>query len=183
MPRVPAPSVRPGGSPSVDDTTGRSRETRRRAHQQLALRLVAVDVAATDTGTWLRARKSRLRSTRATTARRRCRIPSNGGRLCARHASSRSSMHRVELLLRRIPRLEQVVVEVDDVDGVDRGVGVGVGGQQHPARLGEELARLAEKLRTRHFRHPLVDQKDRDRAPARRARHSPPRGLLRPSAP
>jgi hypothetical protein len=39
--------------------------------------------------------------------------------------------HRVQLLLGRVPRLEQVVVEVDDVDRVDRGVGVGVRGQQH----------------------------------------------------
>jgi hypothetical protein len=44
--------------------------------------------------------------------------------------------HRVELLLRRVPRLEQVVVEVDHVDRVDRGAGVGVGGEQHPARRG-----------------------------------------------
>lgn len=35
----------------------------------------------------------------------------------------------VQLLLRRIPRLEEVVVEVDDVDGVDRSISIGVGGQ------------------------------------------------------
>ena len=36
----------------------------------------------------------------------------------------------VELLLRRVPRLEQVVVERDLVDRLDRGLGVGVGGEQ-----------------------------------------------------
>ncbi len=41
--------------------------------------------------------------------------------------------HRVELLLRRIPRLEQVVVHVDQVDRLDGGVGVGVGGEQRAA--------------------------------------------------
>jgi hypothetical protein len=35
---------------------------------------------------------------------------------------------RIELLLRRLPRLEQVVVHVDDVDRGDRGIGVGVRG-------------------------------------------------------
>ena len=39
--------------------------------------------------------------------------------------------HRIELLLRRIPRLEEVVVQIDHVDGVDGGTGVGVGRQQH----------------------------------------------------
>ena len=37
---------------------------------------------------------------------------------------------RVELLLRRVPRLEQVVVDVDEVDRRDRGIGVGVGRQR-----------------------------------------------------
>ncbi len=35
----------------------------------------------------------------------------------------------VELLLRWVPRLEQVVVKVDDVDGLDGRIGVGVRGQ------------------------------------------------------
>ena len=39
--------------------------------------------------------------------------------------------HRVELLLGRVPRLHQVVVEPHDVDRVDRRLRVGVGGQQH----------------------------------------------------
>ena len=43
---------------------------------------------------------------------------------------------RVELLLGRVPGLEQVVVEVDLVDRLDRRLGVGVGGEQHALGLG-----------------------------------------------
>ena len=37
----------------------------------------------------------------------------------------------VQALLGRIPRLQEVVVEPDVVDGLDRDVRVGVGGEQH----------------------------------------------------
>ena len=70
--------------------------------------------------------------------------------------------HRVELLLRRIPRLEQVVVQVDDVDRVDRGVGVGVRGQQHAARQRIDVHRLFEELDAAHLRHPVVGDEHRD---------------------
>ncbi len=69
---------------------------------------------------------------------------------------------RVELLLRRIPRLEQVVVQIDDVDGVDRGIGVGVRGQQHPSGRGEQVHRLFEELDAVHPRHAVVGQNHRD---------------------
>jgi hypothetical protein len=69
--------------------------------------------------------------------------------------------HRVELLLRRVPRLEQVVVEIDDVDRLDRGVGIGVGGEQHPAGGRVELHRRFEELDAVHLRHPVVGQDDR----------------------
>ncbi len=49
---------------------------------------------------------------------------------------------REQLLLGRVPRLEQVVVERDLVDRRDRRLGVGVGGEQHPLGLGHDLARL-----------------------------------------
>ena len=54
------------------------------------------------------------------------------------------------------------MVEVDDVDGVDRGVGVGVCGQQHPARQREEVHRLLEELDAAHLRHPVVGDEHRD---------------------
>ena len=69
----------------------------------------------------------------------------------------------VELLLRWIPRLEQVVIEVDDVDRVDGGVGVGVRGEQHPSRGRIEVHRLLEELDTAHLRHPVVGDEHRDR--------------------
>jgi hypothetical protein len=54
------------------------------------------------------------------------------------------------------------VVEVDDVDGVDRGMGVGVGGEQHPLGEREQVHRLLEELDTAHLRHPVVGHEDRD---------------------
>ena len=65
---------------------------------------------------------------------------------------------RVELLVRRLPRLEQVVVDVDDVDGPDRGVGVGVGGEQRAAGARGDVHRLLEELDAVHAGHPVVGE-------------------------
>ena len=54
------------------------------------------------------------------------------------------------------------MVEVDDVDGVDRRVGVGVGGQQHPAGQRKDVHRLLEELDAAHLRHPVVGDEHRD---------------------
>ena len=70
--------------------------------------------------------------------------------------------HRIELLLRRIPRLEQVVVQVDDVDRVDGGVGVGVCGQQHPAGQGIDIHGFFQELDAAHAGHPVVGDEHRD---------------------
>ena len=90
---------------------------------------------------------------------------------------------RVELLLRRIPRLEQVVVEVDDVDGVDGRAGVGVGGEQYPAGRRVEVHRLLEELEPAHLRHAVVGEDDCDRrrraASSRAARRAPGRPTRR----
>jgi hypothetical protein len=67
----------------------------------------------------------------------------------------------VELLLRRVPRLEQVVVDVDDVDRADRGVGVGVRGEQGSAGAREDVHRLLEELDAGHARHPVVGEQRR----------------------
>ena len=74
---------------------------------------------------------------------------------------------RVQLLLGRVPRLEQVVVERDLVDRRDRRLGVGVGGQQHALGVGHELARLDEVLGARHAGHALVGDQQRDLVAAR----------------
>ena len=74
---------------------------------------------------------------------------------------------REQLLLRRVPRLEQVVVERDLVDRRDRRLGVGVGGQQHALGVGHDLARLDEVLGAGHAGHPLVGDQQRDLVAAR----------------
>ena len=113
-------------------------------------------------GTWLRARNSRT-SERARRPAVADTLVSGGG--AAVRAPPRVELvveHRVELLLRRIPRLEQVVVEVDDVDRVDRGVGVGVGGEQDAAGLRVDVHGLLEELDAVHLRHPVVGEQHRD---------------------
>ena len=55
---------------------------------------------------------------------------------------------REELLLRRVPGLEQVVVQRDLVDRLDRRLRVRVGGQQHALGVGHELARLRRGTRS-----------------------------------
>ena len=63
---------------------------------------------------------------------------------------------RVEALLRRVPRLQEVVVETDVVDGLDGDVGVGVGGQEDELGLRREHPSLFEELDPRHLGHPLI---------------------------
>src|SRR5690606_7452016 len=67
-----------------------------------------------------------------------------------------------EPLLRRVPRLHEVVVQAGLVDRLDGRLGVRVGGEQHAARLGEQLPRAADELEPAHLRHALVDQEEGD---------------------
>ena len=53
------------------------------------------------------------------------------------------------------------MVEVDDVDRLDRRLGVGVGGEQGPAGAGEQVHRLFEELEAGHLRHPVVGEHHR----------------------
>jgi hypothetical protein len=68
---------------------------------------------------------------------------------------------RVELLLRGVPGLEQVVIHVDEVDRVDRGVRVRVRGQQRPAGPRVHVHGPLEELDPVHLRHPVVGQQHR----------------------
>ena len=70
--------------------------------------------------------------------------------------------HREQLLLGRVPRLQQVVVERDLVDGLNRSLRVGVRGQQNPLRLRHQLPRLHQVVRSGQPRHPLVGDQQRD---------------------
>ena len=63
---------------------------------------------------------------------------------------------RVELLLRGVPRLEQVVVEGHVVDRRDRRLGVGICGEQHALGVRHERACLDQVVGARHARHALV---------------------------
>ena len=77
----------------------------------------------------------------------------------SRQSLSRSSSDRVQPLLGRVPRLQQVVVEADVVDRLDRDVGVGVRGEQHELGVGRVHARLLEELDAGHLRHALVGER------------------------
>ena len=70
---------------------------------------------------------------------------------------------RVELLLRRVPRLHQVLVEADRVDRPDGDLGVRVGGQEDPLYVREELDRLGQKVDAGHAGHALVHDQEGDR--------------------
>jgi len=74
--------------------------------------------------------------------------------------------HRVELLFRRVPRLEQVVVQVDDVDRVDGGAGVGVCRQQHAPCPRVKVHGPLEELDPVHLRHAVVGQDQGDQVTA-----------------
>jgi hypothetical protein len=52
------------------------------------------------------------------------------------------------------------VVDVDDVDGGDGRVGVGVGGEQRPPGAREQVHRRLEELDAAHLRHPVVGEED-----------------------
>ena len=66
------------------------------------------------------------------------------------------AQHRIELFLRRIPGLVEVVVDAGGVDGLDGGLGVCVGGEQNPLRLGINLPRTLQELDPGNPRHALV---------------------------
>jgi hypothetical protein len=74
--------------------------------------------------------------------------------------------HRVELLGGRLPRLQQVVVEVDHVDRLDGRVGVGIGGQQGSPGVREQVHGLLQELKAAHLRHAIVGQQHRHRVAA-----------------
>ena len=83
---------------------------------------------------------------------------------------------RIELLLRRLPGLQQIVIDIDDVDRRDGGVGVGVRGEQRPACLRNQIHGLLEEVDAVHPRHAIVGQ---DRRHLLAAQHDFPDRLQR----
>ena len=161
---------------AVGEHTHRQRRAaaaRRRPEQRAAPRVRST--SSQRYGTWLRARKSLSSWSSARPAvadhPHRPRPAAGAGLPVAEQVVE----HRVEPLLRRVPRLEQVVVEPDLVDRSDGGVGVGVGGQQHALGVGRELASPAPGTRCRSS--PASAGRPRTGPPARS------RSAARPSTP
>ena len=67
--------------------------------------------------------------------------------------------YRVELLLRRVPGLHQVIVQPNIVNGFYGCFGIGVSGEQHSFGIGEYFDRLFQESRSVHFGHALVAHK------------------------
>ena len=134
-------------------------------------------------GTWLRARNVLISWLRSDQRWPTTRTPPSSSTCSRRQSLKQVVEHRVEPLLGRIPRLQQVVVEAEVVDRLDRDVGVGVRGEQHELRLGRVRTRLLEELDAGHLRHALVGRDQRDRALAQRElgehRRAPPRPTSR----
>ena len=80
---------------------------------------------------------------RATSGARSPGCPRTAAGNSARHVSSRVAQHGKSCCVRRVPRLHQIVIELDVVDRLDRGVGIGVGGQQNPAGVRHQSSELA----------------------------------------
>ena len=60
------------------------------------------------------------------------------------------------MLGRRIPRLQEKIVDAGLIDSADGGVGIGIRGQQCPLRTGKNSYCLLQELDPVHPRHALV---------------------------
>ena len=62
------------------------------------------------------------------------------------------------MLAGRVPRLQEKIIDVDFVDGIDRSAGIGIGGQQRPLGVGINLLGLVEEADAIHVGHALIGQ-------------------------
>ena len=83
------------------------------------------------------------------------------------------------MLIRRLPRLHQVVVQLDFVDRVDGRGRVGVRREQHAACFRLQRDRLVQELGAAHLRHSLIDEKERNAVATRGQLTDGVDGLLR----
>ncbi len=74
---------------------------------------------------------------------------------------------RIQMLAGRVPGLQEKVVNVDFIDGVDGGAGVGIGGQQGALGVGIDLLGFVQKADAIHVRHTLIGQAARATASLR----------------
>ncbi len=68
--------------------------------------------------------------------------------------------HGVQFLLRRIPWLKQIVVELHIIDCLDGRFSITVSGEQYPLGLREKSTRLLQKFDPLHFGHAVVGQEE-----------------------
>ena len=65
---------------------------------------------------------------------------------------------RIQVLRRRIPRLQEKIVDAGLIDGADRRVRVRIRSEQCPLRAGEDSHCLLQKFHPVHAGHPLVGE-------------------------
>ena len=62
------------------------------------------------------------------------------------------------MLFRRVPWLQEKIIDVDLIDGADGGIGIGVCGEQRSLGVGEDVHCFLKKSHAIHFGHALVGQ-------------------------
>ncbi len=67
------------------------------------------------------------------------------------------------MLAGRVPGLQEKIVDVDFVDGVDGRAGVGVSGEQRALGVGINLLGFIQEADAIHVRHTLIGQQQRYR--------------------
>jgi len=65
--------------------------------------------------------------------------------------------HRVKMLFRRIPRLQKVMMQLDDIYGLDGSFRVRIRREEHTLGVGIELHSLHQGLDPVHLRHAMID--------------------------
>ncbi len=66
--------------------------------------------------------------------------------------------HGIKLLFRRVPGLEEIVMDFDVIDGADGRVGIGVSGEQSALGIGKQGHGFGQEAYTIHLRHALIGQ-------------------------
>jgi hypothetical protein len=71
-----------------------------------------------------------------------------------------------DLLVRRVPRLQEVV-DTGFIDSADSGIRVGIRGQPSPLGFGIYVSHFLKKLHAIHFWHALVCEEESDAVAAK----------------
>ena len=69
--------------------------------------------------------------------------------------------NRKQLLFGWIPRFQQIVIELNVIDGFNGGIGVRVGCEERPLGVWIEFDRLLERFHAIHFRHAMIHKEKR----------------------